>query len=79
MESTNQLQAPPLVGVGRIALLEEIGDQLDDAALPGSSGDGSAWTCDAATLTDRMCISGNLHRSIRVAVRRDCRSAPRRA
>lgn len=56
METPDQIEAPKLVRVRRIAILEEFGDQLDDAALSGCRANDSARTCDAVTLTDRMCM-----------------------
>jgi len=60
MEATDQIEASQLVSVGWIAILEEIGDKLDGAALSGSVADGCARTWDATTLTDRMCMSALL-------------------
>jgi hypothetical protein len=54
MEATDQIEAPQLVSIGTIAILEEIGDQLDGAALSDGTVGGCARTCDAMTLTDRM-------------------------
>jgi hypothetical protein len=60
MEATAQIETPQLVGVGRIAIHQEIGDPLDGAALSSSAADDCAWTCDATTLTDWMCMGALL-------------------
>ena len=56
MEPPDQIEAPQLVRVGRLAALEKIRDHLDDAAPVARAGNSGARTCDGAGFPDRMCM-----------------------